>query len=56
VYSYRVWVGGNLREREPLENSGVDEKIILRWIFKKWDRVTWTEYIWLRTGTRDERL
>jgi hypothetical protein len=30
-----------------LENPGVDGKIILRWIFKKWDKVTWTAYIWL---------
>jgi hypothetical protein len=25
----------NLRERAHLENSGVDEKIILKWIFEK---------------------
>ena len=28
---------GNLRERDHLENPGVDERIILRWIFRKWD-------------------
>ena len=31
---YRVLVG-NLRERVHLEDPGVNEKIILRWIFKK---------------------
>jgi hypothetical protein len=27
----------NLREREHLGNPGVDGRIILRWIFMKWD-------------------
>jgi len=26
----------NLRERDHLEDSGVDGRIILRWIFRKW--------------------
>jgi hypothetical protein len=29
--------GGNLREREHLEDPGIDGKIILRSIFRKWD-------------------
>jgi hypothetical protein len=28
---------GNLRERDHLEDPCVDERIILRWIFRKWD-------------------
>jgi hypothetical protein len=29
--------GGNLRERARLGDPGVDGRIILRWIFRKWD-------------------
>jgi len=34
-----------------LEVPGVDGRIILRWIFRKWDVGTWTELIWLKIGT-----
>jgi len=34
-----------------LEDPGVDVRIILRWIFKKWDMRIWTGLIWLRIGT-----
>ena len=30
---------------------GVDGRIILRWIFRKWDVRAWTGSIWLRMGT-----
>jgi hypothetical protein len=33
VYTGFWW--GNLRERHQLGDSGVDERIILRWIFRK---------------------
>jgi len=35
VYTGFWW--GNLREREHLEDSGIDGRIILRWIFRKCD-------------------
>ena len=28
---------GNLRERDHLGEPGIDERIILRWFFRKWD-------------------
>jgi len=49
VYKNFLW--GNLRERDHLENSSVDGRIILRWIFSKWDVRAWAGLIWLRIGT-----
>jgi len=42
---------GNRRERNHLEDPGVDERKILRWVFRKWDVGAWTGLIWLRIGT-----
>jgi hypothetical protein len=42
---------GILRERDHLEDPDIDEKIMLRWIFRKWDGVAWTRLIWLTLGT-----
>jgi hypothetical protein len=27
---------GNMKERDHLEELGIDERILLRWIFRKW--------------------
>jgi len=43
-------VGGNLKERGHLGDPGIDGRIILRWIFRKWDVGVWTGWIWLRIG------
>jgi len=34
-----------------LEDPGVDRRVILRCIFRKWDERVWTGLIWLRAGT-----
>ena len=41
---------GNLRERDQSENPSVDGKIILRWIFRKWDVGAWIGTNWLKIG------
>jgi hypothetical protein len=35
VYTGLWW--GNLRERDHMEDTGIDGKIVLRYIFRKWD-------------------
>jgi hypothetical protein len=47
---YRVLMG-DLRERDHLEEQGVEERIILGRIFRKWDVGAWTRSKWLRIGT-----
>jgi len=47
---------GNLREMDHLEKPGLDGRIILRWVFRKWDEVAWTGLLWLRIGTGGGRL
>jgi len=39
-----------LRERDHLGEPGVDGRIILRWIFRKWDVRAVTGLSWLRIG------
>jgi len=34
-----------------LGDQDVDGRIILRWIFRKWDVGVWTGSSWLRIGT-----
>jgi hypothetical protein len=49
VYTGFWW--GNLRERDHLRGPGIEGRIILIWIFRKWDVGTWTGSSWLRIET-----
>jgi hypothetical protein len=40
--AYTGFWWGNLRERDHLQEPGVDGRIILRWIFRKLDVDIWT--------------
>ena len=50
VYTGFWW--GNLKETDHTEDPGIDGRIILRWIFWKWDVRAWTGSMLLgiRTG------
>ena len=52
---HRVLVG-KPTERAHWEDPDVDGRIILRWIFKKWEWVVGTGWRWLRIGTGGGRL
>jgi hypothetical protein len=47
---YRVLVG-KPEGKNHLEDPGVDGRIILRWIFRKWYVGVWTGSSWLRIET-----
>jgi hypothetical protein len=47
---------GNLSERDHLGGPGVDRRIILGWIVKKWNEGGWTGSSWLSIGTGDGLL
>jgi hypothetical protein len=42
--------------KNHLGDPGVDGRIILRWIFSKWDVGIWTGSSWLRIGTGSGNL
>jgi hypothetical protein len=48
--AYRVMVG-KPAGKNHLEDLVLDGRIILRWIFRKWDVGVWTGSSWLRIGT-----
>jgi len=48
---HRVLVGKPERERDHWGDPDVDGRIILRWIFRKWEGIVGTGWSWLRIGT-----
>jgi hypothetical protein len=48
--AYRILVG-KPEGRNHLEDPGVDGRIILKWVFKKWDGMAWPGLICLRIRT-----
>jgi hypothetical protein len=59
---WRVWGRkegcwwGNLRERGHWGDPDADGRIILRWMFRKWEVVVGTGWSWLRIGTGGRHL
>jgi hypothetical protein len=53
VYRF-LWA--QLMERDHSEDPGIDGRIILRWMFRKWDVSAWTGLMWLRIGTGGRHL
>ena len=49
VHTGLLW--GDLREREHLEDPGVDGRIMLKCSFRKWNVGVWTGLSWLWIGT-----
>jgi hypothetical protein len=49
VYTGFWW--GNQKERDHLDHPGIGGRIILRWIFRKWNEEAWTGLILLRIWT-----
>ena len=47
---YKV-LAGKPEGMEHLGDPGLDGRIILRWIFRKWDVEVWTGSSWVRIGT-----
>jgi hypothetical protein len=47
---YKFW-WENLRERDHWGEPDIYGRIILSWIFKKWDVGVWTGLRWLRIAT-----
>jgi hypothetical protein len=43
VHTRFCW--GSLRKRDNLEDLGIHRMIILKWLFKTWDREAWTGLI-----------
>ena len=52
---YRILVG-KPEGKNHMGDPGLDGRLILRWIFRKWESGVWTGSMWLRIGTGGGRL
>jgi hypothetical protein len=48
---YSILVGKPGGEKHHWGDPGVDGRIIIRWIFRKWDVGVWIGLSWFRIGT-----
>jgi hypothetical protein len=39
------------KNKDHLEDPDVDGRVILRWLFRKWDLGVWTGSIWIKIET-----
>jgi len=46
--AYKLW-SENVKGRDHVEDTGIDERIKLRWILK-YGMLMWAGFIWHRTG------
>jgi hypothetical protein len=51
----RFW-WGNLSEIDHWADPGIDGRVLLRWIFRKWDVRVWTGISWLKVETGSGHL
>jgi len=51
VEAFTRFCWGNLKERDHWGDPGLEGRIILRWIFRKWDVGVWTKSDWIRIRT-----
>jgi len=47
---------GNPRERDNLKERVLHGRLIIKWMFRKWDGDVWTGFIWFRIRIDGGRL
>ena len=47
---------GRIEERDHLKDQGVDERVVFKYILRKWVCRVWAGFMWLRVGKDGELL